>query len=165
MAALSNVDSAAVALIEVNMQQSELIQLLEIADSTFRGWRAALDISAKKQYPQDEVDKFVALKDAVSAGQRFEDVVRELGGNSTTNGNGFSDALVKGLKPQLQKQADAVGAGLAVAFEDMVWGSFLKHVGKSKGSRFEEMANNFTLGIDNNEPMEAFLLESSTDEE
>ncbi len=147
------------------MQQAELIQLLEIADSTFRGWRSALGISAKKQYPQEEVNKFVALKDAVSTGQRFEDVVRDLGGNGATSGNGFSDALIKGFKPQLQKQADAVGAGLAVAFEDLVWSSFLKHVSKSKGSRFEELADNFTLGIDTDEPLEAFLIEGSVDEE
>lgn len=145
------------------MQQSELIQALEIADSTFRGWRLALGIPAKKQYTDEEVAKFSALKDAVSAGQRFEDAVRDLGGNSTSSGNDFSNAIAKGLGKKLSTQADMVGQGLSEAFEEMVWNSFLKHLGKSKGSKFEDLANNFSLSLDANDPMQAFLIEGSDD--
>jgi hypothetical protein len=146
------------------MQQSELIQILEIADSTFRGWRSALGITAKKQYTDEEVAKFSALKDAVGAGQRFEDAVRDLGGgNGGCSGNDFSDAIAKGLGKKLTTQADMVGQGLSEAFEEMVWDSFLKHLGKSKGSKFEDLANNFSLSLDANDPMQAFLIEGSDD--
>jgi DNA-binding transcriptional MerR regulator len=147
------------------MLQPDLIKALGCSDSTFRRWRGGLGIPAKDLYSDEDAETFTQLKQKLDGGVSYADAIAQLTGNPTDTRNGFSDALVKGFKPQLQKQADAVGAGLAIAFEDMVWGSFLKHVSRSKGSRFEELADNFTLGIDTDEPLEAFLIEGATDEE
>jgi len=127
------------------MKQNELIELLGISASSFRRWRAGLGVATKDEYLDSEVELFQSLKAKLDEGLGFNDALAELTGKPADSRNGFSEALVKGFKPQLQKQADAVGAGLAVAFEDMVWGSFLKHVSRSKGSRFEELADNFIV--------------------
>ena len=146
------------------MNQSELIQALGIADSTFRGWRSALGISPKKQYDDSDVERFQALKDAISAGQRFDDAVRDITGNSPEQSNGFVDAIKKGIGKQLNQQADLAGAGLALAFEEQVYTSFLKHLGRGRFNRFEELIESTNFALDGSDAMEAFLIEAGEDE-
>jgi len=146
------------------MNQSELIQALGIADSTFRGWRSALGIQPKKQYDDSDVERFRALKDATSAGQRFDDAVRDITGNAPQQTNGFVNAVKNGVGRQLNQQADMVGAGLAEAFQEQVYTSFLKHLSRGKFDRFEELIENTSFALDGSDPMEAFLIEAGEDE-
>jgi len=147
------------------MNQSELIQLLDIADSTFRSWRSALGIQPKKVYSDSDVERFQALKDDTSAGKRFDDAVRDITGEAPQQQtNGFVNAVKNGVGRQLNQQADMVGAGLAEAFQEQVYTSFLKHLSRGKFDRFEELIENTSFALDGSDPMEAFLIEAGEDE-
>ncbi|HEY9873932.1 MAG TPA: hypothetical protein V6D12_10875 [Candidatus Obscuribacterales bacterium] len=147
------------------MNQADLIEALGIADSTFRGWRSALGIQPKKQYDDSDVERFQALKDDISAGKRFDDAVRDITGNDPQSSNGFVDAVKKGVGKQLNQQADMAGAALAEAFQEQVYGAFLKHLSRGKFDRFEELIASTTFALDGDEPLEAFLIEGAVDED
>jgi len=146
------------------MNQADLIEALGIADSTFRGWRKALGIQPKKQYDDSDVERFQALQNAISAGQRFDDAVRDITGNAPPQTNGFVDAVRRGVGKQLNQQADMVGAGLAEAFQEQVYSSFFKHLSRGKFDRFEQLIESTSFALDSADPMEAFLIEAGEDE-
>lgn len=147
------------------MNQQDLIKDLGISASSFRRWRSALGIAAKEVYQTEEIELFQKLKANLNNGLSFDESVANITGKPVNDTNPFNDALVKGFKPQLQKQADVTGQALALAFEEMVWDSFLKNVSRSKGSKFDECVNNFSLTVDSNEPLEAVLIEGSSYED
>ena len=146
------------------MNQSELIQLLDIADSTFRSWRSALGIQPKKVYSDSDVERFQALKDDTSAGKRFDDAVRDITGDAPQSSNGFVDAIQKGIGKQLNQQADMAGAALAEAFQVQVHAAFLKHLSRGKFDRFEQLIESTSFALDGDDPMEAYLIEGADDE-
>ena len=140
------------------MNQADLIEALGIADSTFRGWRSALGIQPKKQYDDSDIERFQALKDALGAGQRFDDAVRTITGNAPQATNGFVDAIQKGIGKQLNQQADMAGAALAEAFQVQVHAAFLKHLSRGKFDRFEQLIESTSFALDGDDPMEAYLI-------
>ncbi|HEY9874472.1 MAG TPA: hypothetical protein V6D12_13610 [Candidatus Obscuribacterales bacterium] len=147
------------------MNQAELIQALGIADSTFRSWRSALGIQPKKQYDDSDIERFQALQNATSAGQRFDDAVRDITGEAPRQQtNGFVNAVKNGVGRQLNQQADMVGAGLAEAFQEQVYSSFLKHLSRGKFDRFEQLIESTNFALDGDDPLEAYLIEAGEDE-
>jgi len=149
------------------MQQAELIELLGISDSYFRKWRAGLGIEPKATYPDDEVEQFTRIKQALDSGLKLPDAIAQITGKepASKNSNNFVDAIKKGVGRQLTQQADLAGAALSEVFQEQVFDSFLKHLSRGRFDRFEELIESTSFALDGDEPLEAFLIEGAVDED
>lgn len=150
------------------MNREDLIKELgNLSKRSFQRWCKALNIGASQDsYSSEEVEDLMALKANMSSGMSFDAAIAAITGESPQQpGNEFSTAVVNGFQKKLKTEADAVGAGVAVAFEDMVWGSFLKHLSRSKGGRFEQAVEHFSFTLDTSDPIDAYILEAGSDED
>jgi hypothetical protein len=147
------------------MNQSQLIQILEISKPSFRRWRAGLGIAAKDTYSEDEQQQFLDLKERLDSGEKFRDAIAAITGKAPVEENPLGSALIKRAKSQLDSlQPEAIGEYLIHEFDRRVAEAFIKGAKAKKPTAFEEMIRGFDpLALDEGDCLEALLLEEAED--
>jgi len=147
------------------MQQTELIELLQIADSTFRKWRGALGITAKSSYPQDEVDLILALKERTEGGMKFNEAVASVTGCPPSNqASSLTEAIAKAKSATIKREAEAVAEVMAQNFEAEIWQQFFKKLKSAKPSSFDDAFLECSLALDSSDTIDAYFLEAADED-
>lgn len=148
------------------MDQSTLIETLDISDSSFRRWRKALGIPAKDSYSEEEQQKFLDLKDLIESGEKFRDAIAAISGQPPPEENAFATALMKRATSQLDAlRPEEIGDALVEVFDQRVAVGFLKGARRKKPTAFEQMVGTFSpLSIEGDDCLEALILEAADDE-
>lgn len=147
------------------MQQTELIELLQIANSTFRKWRGALGISAKEVYPQEEIDLIVALKERTEGGMKFDEAIATLTGRPPSNqASSLTEAIAKTKSATIKREAEAVAEVMRQNFEAEIWQQFFKKLKSSKPSSFDDAFLESSLALDSGDTIDAYFLEAADED-